>query len=68
MMTVRAKFCGADSWLAASWTMTVMGNVPVAVAVPERTPAGLSPKVEGSAPDSVQVNGASPPVAVKEKL
>ena len=48
--------------------MTVMGEEPITVGLPESTPALLSTKPEGSAPVSLQTSGASPLDAVKVKL
>ena len=68
LMTVMVKFCGAVFWPSASCTTTAMGNEPVVAVVPDNTPLVLKAKVAGRLPISLQVNGASPPLAAKEKL
>ena len=60
-MTVSVKFCTALGKMPFD-AVNVMGNVPLAVGVPLRTPA-LKVTPAGSAPDSVIV-GAGNPVAV----
>jgi hypothetical protein len=54
---------GAD-WLAASITLSVMGNCPSVVGVPESTPCALRlrPMLSGGVSD--QASGATPPVAL----
>ena len=55
--------CAGDS---ASVALTVKENVPVAVAVPEITPAVERDRPVGKAPlDRVQVMGLTPPVAAR---
>jgi hypothetical protein len=51
--------------VAESVATIVKLNVPAAVGVPERTPAGLSVRPGGSVPVEEKVCGATPPVAVK---
>ena len=60
-MTVSVKFCTALGEMPFD-AVNVIGNVPLAVGVPLRTPA-LKVTPVGSAPDSVIV-GAGNPVAV----
>ena len=62
------KACGTEFWPSASCAVTVMGNDPVVVGVPESTPSALKFEAGGNAPVSLQLSGASPPVAVKVKL
>src|SRR5258708_7013813 len=51
----------------ASVTVTLKGNDPLAVGVPEMTPALLNerPGGKGPEPDRLHVSGATPPVACK---
>src|SRR4026208_160482 len=66
--TSMVKFCDTASWPIESWTLTVIGNDPALVGVPERTPPLLTDKPDGSAPVSLHVNGASPNAAEKINL
>ena len=68
MMTVIVKVCGAVFWPSASCTATAMGKEPVVAVVPDNTPPVLKAKVAGRFPVSLQLSGASPPLAAKEKL
>src|SRR6476619_5791591 len=61
------KFCGTASWPIESWTLTVIGNDPATVGVPERTPPLLNDKPDGNAPVSLHVSGASPRAAENTK-
>lgn len=55
-------------WPLLSVTVTVMGNEPVAVGVPERVPLLAKFRPAGSrAPLSLQVYGEVPPAAEKLK-
>ena len=67
-VTVIVKFCGAVFWPSASCTTTAMGNEPIVAVVPDNTPPVLKAKVAGRFPVSLQLSGASPPLAAKEKL
>ena len=67
-VTVIVKFCGAVFWPSASCTTTAMGNAPLVAVVPDNTPPVLKAKVAGRFPVSLQLSGASPPLAAKEKL
>ena len=62
------KSAGAELCLDGSVTVTVIGNDPVVVGVPDRVPVlleNVSPV--GSAPDSLQVAGCAT-IAVNVKL
>ena len=62
------KACGAESCIKASSAMSANDDVPVAVGVPESTPAELSVKPGGGAPVLIlQINGVSVELAVKVK-
>jgi hypothetical protein len=64
--TVSVKFCTALGEMPFD-AVNVMGNVPMAVGVPLRTPA-LKVTPAGSAPDSVIVGAGNPPAVTVNEL
>src|SRR5579864_50889 len=61
--------CGAESCLNESVAMSVMGLVPTAVGVPERTPPAENVRPAGRVPTLIlQVNGGATLDAMKLKL
>src|SRR5215510_9354883 len=62
------KFWGDALRASESTTIKVIGNGPVLVGVPDRVPSFARFRPGGSAPVSLQVSGASPPLAVNRKL